>query len=68
MIKPQYEYRCGTCKSRELVIRPVAPGSSFHPNCFTVECGRGHRLVGASEVITFEPEPNVLEFRRNRRR
>jgi hypothetical protein len=64
-----YEYRCGTCKSRELVIRPVAPGSMLHPDCFNVWCGNGHQLVGTwgTEITVGLPHA-ILEFRTNRRR
>lgn len=66
--RPQFEYRCGTCKSKELVIRPVAPGSALHPDCFNVWCGNGHQLVGSLVEYKVEELHAELEFRRNRRR
>jgi hypothetical protein len=64
-----YEYRCGTCKSRELVIRPLAPGSLTHPTCFEMWCGNGHQLVGTWDMdINVVPPHGRLEFRTNRRR
>lgn len=68
MMYTHYEYRCGTCHNRELVIRPVSPGSVRHPNCFHVLCGNGHQLVGTPTEYVLDPRKHRLEFRKNRRR
>jgi hypothetical protein len=65
MNRPLYEYRCGTCRSTELVIRPVAPGSTLHPTCFEMWCRNGHQLVGSPVEFRIE-STGQLEFRTNR--
>jgi hypothetical protein len=64
--RPKYEYRCGTCRSTDLVIRPVGPGSRDHPHCFHVMCSNGHQLVGSSVEYELKDVSAPLEFRTNR--
>jgi hypothetical protein len=70
MNRPLYEYRCGTCRSTELVIRPKEPGGIVHPNCFLMWCSNGHQLVGTPTEYQLHGDhgEGALEFRTNRPR